>query len=285
MMWWVGNKIILKIVDGAFAHCVYNNNPVPPTTFSKYLVWDRNLSEFEDIVFYTDSDILNPQQNHSKRIAWLTEPYCKQPYVYNWILENNYLYDYILTTEKVLLDRGENFIFAPGCGCWIEVNSRKVDYKKTKLVSIITSEKNKEGTDHYKRHEIIKKYSDMIDIMGRGYKPIEPIQDGLIDYMFNLALENQSRDFYFSEKLINPIMVGTIPIYYGCKGIDKFFDTRGMILFKEVFEVEQILKELGSKLYQSILPYAKENFKRAQEYVSSEDWMYENGVFEKIGVL
>ena len=65
----------------------------------------------------------------------------------------------------------------------------------------------------------------------------------------------------------------------------EFEDKRGLILFNEVSEVEQILKEIGPKLYQSMLPYVKENFKIAQQYVSIEDWMYENNVFEKIGAL
>ena len=50
--------------------------------------------------------------------------------------------------------------------------------------------------------------------MGRGYKPIELIQTGLIDYMFNLLWKIKIRDYHFSEKIINPVMVGTVPIYY-----------------------------------------------------------------------
>ena len=121
--------------------------------------------------------------------------------------------------------------------------------------------------------------------MGRGYAPIEKIGEGLISYMFHLALENQARPFHFSEKIINPIMVGTIPIYYGADWINEVFDTRGMILFKEVSELDDILKEISPKLYQSLLPYAKENFRTAQQYILSEDWLYENGIFEKMGVL
>ena len=85
--------------------------------------------------------------------------------------------------------------------------------------------------------------------MGRGYNPIEPISKGLIDYMFHIAMENQSRDYHFSEKIINPIMVGSIPIYYGMPSIGKFFDTRGMILFNEVNEMEDILKTLNNYGY------------------------------------
>ena len=81
-------------------------------------------------------------------------------------------------------------------------------------------------------------------------------------------------------------MVGTIPIYYGPECIGDYFDTRGMIIFKEVSEVEDILKEISSKLYQSMLPYIKENFKIVTEkYNMIEDWMYENGIFEKVGAI
>ena len=38
------------------------------------------------------------------------------------------------------------------------------------------------------------------------------------------------------------------------------FDTRGMIIFKEVSDVDSILEELSPKLYQSMLPYVRENF-------------------------
>jgi hypothetical protein len=120
--------------------------------------------------------------------------------------------------------------------------------------------------------------------MGRGYKPIEPISVGLIDYMFHIAMENESRDYHFSEKLINPIVVGAIPIYYGMPSIGDYFDTRGMIIFNDVGEMDDILNSLSGDLYQSMLPYARENFKLAQNYILSEDWMYEN-VFKEMSII
>ena len=274
----------IKIVDKSFSHCKYSNNPLPPTSFSKYIEWDRKVSDVEELVFYTDGDILKPIPGHRKKIAWLLEPYVKQPNIYEWILQNNKLYDYVLTNEKKLLDRGENFIYYPFGGCWIDKKDRTIEHEKTKLVSIVASAK-KNVPDHLKRHEIISKHKDIIDVMGRGYKPLDKIVDGLKDYMFNFSMENQTRDYHFSEKIINPIMVGTVPIYYGCESISKYFDTRGMVIFKEVSEVQDILKEIGSKMYNGMLPYIKENFKIAHQYILSEDWMYENKVLKEIGVI
>ena len=79
-------------------------------------------------------------------------------------------------------------------------------------------------------------------------------------------------------------MVGTIPIYYGMPSIGDYFDTRGMIIFNDVEEISDILNSLSKELYNSMLPYARENFKIAQDYVLSEDWMYEN-IFKQISII
>jgi hypothetical protein len=277
------SKLKLKIIDTSFAHCAYSNNPTPPTSFSKHIEWDRNVSDVEDLVFYTDGNVMRPKTGHKRRIAWMIEPYVKQPNHYNWLMNNNHLFEYVLINDKQFLDKGENFIYFPFGGCWIDVNDRKVEHEKSKLVSIITSGK-RNVPDHFKRHEIIERHKNIIDVMGRGYNPIDPISKGLIDYMFHIAMENQSRDYHFSEKIINPIMVGTIPIYYGMPSIGNYFDTRGIILFNDVSEIDDILKTLDRNLYIDMLPYAKENFKLAQEYILSEDWMYKN-IFKEIGIL
>ena len=277
------SKIKLKIVENTFWHCEYSNNPMPPVSFSKYVEWDRDVSEEEDLVFYTDRDIQNTKPRHKRKVAWLIEPYVKQPARYEWVFENNHLFEWVLVNDKKLLDKGENFIYYPFGGCWIEEENRKVEHDKNKLVSIIASGK-KNVVDHYKRHEIIARHNNVIDVMGRGYTAIEPISVGLIDYMFHIAMENQSRDYHFSEKLINPIMVGTIPIYYGMPSIGDYFDTSGMIIFNDVEEISDILNSLSKELYNSMLPYARENFKIAQDYVLSEDWMYEN-IFKQMSII
>jgi len=277
------SKLKLKIVEHTFTHCDYSNNPMPPVSFSDYIVWDRNVGDQEDLVFFTDRDIRKgASSNHRRKVAWLIEPYVKQSGTYDWISQNNHKFDYVLTNEKTLLDKGENFIYFPFGGCWIEPENRKF-HDKSKLVSIICSGK-RNVPDHHKRHELIQRFGEHIDVLGRGYKPIESITDGLKDYAFHIAMENQRRDLHFSEKLINPIMTGTIPIYWGMPSIGDYFDPRGMIIMNDIDDFAEIYNDLTEKRYMDMLPYAKENFEIAKQYVLSEDWMYEN-VFEKMGVI
>jgi len=48
--------------------------------------------------------------------------------------------------------------------------------------------------------------------------------DPYIDYKFHICIENVISNNYFSEKIVNPLLSNSIPIYYGCKTIDSYFN-------------------------------------------------------------
>ena len=39
-------------------------------------------------------------------------------------------------------------------------------------------------------------FKDQIDLLGRGFKPVDKKEEGLIDYMFSIAIENDTYDTY-----------------------------------------------------------------------------------------
>lgn len=107
---------------------------------------------------------------------------------------------------------------------------------KTKMISMMVSEKaSQEG--HKYRHELVQKIlmtNLPIDIYGRGCKYYEHLNDPLIrgefiegepynDYQYHICIENCQTNHYFSEKIMNPLIVNTIPIYLGCRNIDTYF--------------------------------------------------------------
>jgi hypothetical protein len=114
--------------------------------------------------------------------------------------------------------------------------SNKVIEKKN-VMSIIFSEKNS-APGHKYRHALIVYIINNnlpIDIYGRGcqflpdhlrnranikgiFNETEPYDN----YIFTISIENFTSNHYFSEKIISPIMCGTIPIYLGCKNIDSY---------------------------------------------------------------
>ena len=60
--------------------------------------------------------------------------------------------------------------------------------------------------------------------------------NGLKNYSYSISIENASKKNYFSEKFTDCILSWTIPIYYGCPNIEKYFP-------KECFYWLDITKE------------------------------------------
>ena len=89
---------------------------------------------------------------------------------------------------------------------------------------------------------------------------------GLKDYMFSIVIENTKQDYYFTEKLIDALLTGTVPIYYGCPSIGDFFNTKGMIIVDNVNDFMNAIDTLNNDKYESMIPYIKDNFKREKSF-------------------
>lgn len=107
---------------------------------------------------------------------------------------------------------------------------------KNKNISIMVSFK-KNAPGHKYRHSLVKRilssplpidiygngcnfYTDMKDDRIKGeFKGLEPYQE----YMFHIAIENYQLPHYYSEKIMDPLLCNTTPIYWGCSHIDDYF--------------------------------------------------------------
>ena len=261
----------VKIQDKNFAHVSYSSD----FQVSKYFTWDRNLTDItSDICFVTDDFLSEPTKNENY-VGWILEPRGTNPHQYEFMKHNYEKYKNVLTYDKELLELNDKFIFYPHGGCWIRPGEEQV-YEKSKLVSMISSTKNFGALGHSLRAQIREKFGNKIDSFGRGHNDIQYKIDGLKDYMFSVTLENSKFDYYFSEKLIDCFMTGTIPIYWGCPSIGNFFDIDGVITFDSLEELEDVLNKITPELYNSKIESIKSNFELAKKYILSEDWIYEN---------
>jgi hypothetical protein len=279
------NKKIVKIKDDISSH----DCSVFPDTNN--LIFIRNQIENgdieildDDIVVYTDTSLHKAIDIKSKKkIALMIEsPEIHKQY-YEYIEQNNKLFDMVLTFSKKLLDKGENYKFNVYGTTWIHETYRNI-YTKSKFCSLILSNKM-QTSGHVLRHNIASiLINTNIDMYGAGYKPLPHLTTrnfdkdhcgagisnqkilGLKDYMFSIVIENCKEDYYFTEKLVDCFLTGTIPIYYGCPSIHKFFNGNGILSFTTVDECIQILNTLSDKIYNELLPYVKENFEIAKRY-------------------
>jgi hypothetical protein len=277
------DKKVIKIFDQAFAHESYCGSKIGGNE-SKYITWDRSHVINEgDVVFFTDSS-LNLVENikvNCKKIAWLIEPPSVYIQSYNYIKSNFDKFNLILSHQESLIGISDKVKMCPMWCSWVSTDKHKIE-TKTKKLSIIAS--NKKDTQGQRlRHDIINTIRNKTEIdlyggltsCGIGYNPIKNKSEGLSPYMFSIIIENEKSPYFFTEKIIDSLITGTVPIYWGADKIGNFFNTEGFIFINNLEDMISILPELTEKKYNSLLPHIKENFETAIKYTTVEDYIYE----------
>ena len=266
-------KIKLPIADGLFAHC-YTTSDRP----SDRMEWEReNLDEYEFIFLTDDSLHLLNDFSLKRKYAWLVESPEITAGSYNWLIQNHQSFNKIFTFKKDILESIDSSYFLPIGGCWINEEDRGLHIgSKTKNLSMIASSKNW-TTGHKIRHQIINSdLKNSFDLYGREFNPIVNKITALKDYRFQIVIENNKSDYYFTEKLIDCLQTGVIPIYWGCPSISNFFDKRGMIEFNDFSELYDIIPKLNQDLYNSKVKYVLNNLELSKKYTVSEHYLIEN---------
>jgi hypothetical protein len=114
---------------------------------------------------------------------------------------------------------------------------------KNKMMSIMVSEKQ-HAPGHIYRHTLVNaiiKSNLPIDIYGTGCKYYTSLNDprvkGAFDnielfenYNFHICIENFQTNHYFSEKIMDPLICSSIPIYLGCRNIKDYFNDSVILL-------------------------------------------------------
>jgi len=134
--------------------------------------------------------------------------------------------------------------------------------KKTKVMSIMVSHKSY-TIGHKYRHALVShilKHRLPIDIWGNGakfYKQRFPESNNIYgdfksmaemceNYTFTIAIENTSHDHYFTEKIVNPLLYDTIPLYWGCTKIEEYFPNYSIKLTgninMDIITINRVLK-------------------------------------------
>lgn len=276
------NKKVIKIFDQEFAHESYCGSKIGKNE-SKNIIWDRSRQINEgDIVFFTDSllSMVDSVSVNCKKVAWLIEPPEVNSSSYDYIRNNWQKFDLVLTHQESLLCLSDRIKILPMWCSWVSPQNQKIT-EKIKLISIISS--NKRDTIGQKlRHEIIDAIKSDIDLdifggltSGGGYKPIDDKSEGLSPYMFSIIIENAKSPYLFTEKIIDCLLTGTVPIYWGASKIGEFFNMKGFITFNNLDDVQNIVNEISEEKYKEMMPYLLENFNTAKQYLTIEDYFYE----------
>ena len=177
----------------------------------------------------------------------------------------------VLTHLKQQIDKGPPFQMLPYSSNHLGLEPSEAPWslpsprEKDRLCSFIGNlNHNPQHAGYQLRREVYAAVCDdqRVDCFGRDTNPIANKGQALHRYAFSIAMENAREDYYFTEKLIDCFLMGTIPIYWGCPAIGDFFDQRGILSFGNVSELHAILSSLTWPLYNKLHRYATQNFYR-----------------------
>lgn len=250
------------------------------------------VNNYDGVSVFTDNHVHKSfvktiESKH--KIALLNECPTIHSHAYQNILGSEEHFDYILTYEQSLLDRGDKYILNPIGTSRIKDEDAKV-YEKSKFVSLIAS-RNSLTRGHRLRHRVAKEIIDnqnphKVEFWGRNSYRTFP-EGGKVsvlkDYHFDIVIENAKHKNYFTEKIVDNFRTGTIPLYCGCENIGDFFNEDGIIKFQTVDELMEILDNLTVNDYNNKLEFVKENFEKAKNWVCMDDNSFDN--IKKTGLI
>ena len=146
-------------------------------------------------------------------------------------------------------------------------NTDEIISQKTKFCNFIYSNPNCETRNKFFRE--LSKYKK-VDSAGRLYNNVgRPIEDKLqfmSEYKFSIAFENESATGYTTEKIFEPMLVNSIPIYWGNPIIAKDFNPKSFISYHDFNSMEEIIEQIikadqSEELYREYLsePWFEDN--------------------------
>lgn len=177
----------------------------------------------------------------------------------------------VLTFSQTLLDMIPNAVLFPLGGTWVP-DWRERDLTKSRACSLIASAK-RDTTGHKLRHAVVDQIRARgldVDVMGGGYAPFEDKADGLVPYRYSVVIENMPEKNYFSEKLLDAVFCGAVPIYWGCPNLSDFFDPDGIIQCQSEADIIAALEAMSETDYAARVPQLEQLKTRLALYADIE---------------
>lgn len=143
------------------------------------------------------------------------------------------------------------------------------DVKKTKLISaIVSTKKITEG--HRARLAFIEKakkhFKEKLDIFGVGHNPIPDKWDAIAPYKYHIVMENSSINDYWTEKLSDTFLSLSLPVYYGCPNIAKYFPEMPLVPV-DISNINESIKKIENVISDNLYEKKYDKIKEAKQLI------------------
>ena len=231
--------------------------------------------ENEKKLIVTDAHLNNDSLQQIHKVfdgdlyAWLVEPSCINPLAHEFIINNYRKFKNVFSAFHDLKHQIENFQYVPVSSCWLKESSQRI-WEKTDNVSMVLSDKSF-AVGHQFRKSCFDAIKGLLDGIKGPERRVHEIDEFIVPYRFSVVVENCKERGYFTEKIVNCLRCGTIPIYWGDPNVNRVFNGQGIIEFNNLQELFSIIFKLSESEYQSRLNAVEENFQIAEIYIR-EHW-------------
>lgn len=205
---------------------------------------------------------------------------CEEPNEYfgnhDWIIQNHNKFSLVLAWNERVLRKCKNAQLLLYGESWLDDNTdriTRVRKKKFEISHLRGANLNTYG--HALRHLIFNR-QDEITIPKKFYATVEPFkvwQDNiegkdfiLGESMFSVIIENTSHNNYFTEKITDCMLMKTVPVYWGCSNIEKYYNCNGILYFRSDDEAINTINKLTKETYDKMMPFINENYYWAIQY-------------------
>jgi hypothetical protein len=191
--------------------------------------------------------------------------------LHDWAIQNQHLFQVILTWSDKVLNNCKNAIYLPFTSTWFTPEQYKKNHKKQFEVAHLCGKLLKTYGQSL-RHELLARKDEIkiptkfYDVYGDRYN-VEDAKKGkefiFGNSMFGAVIENTSYRGYFTEKILDCFLMKTIPIYWGCPNIGDFFNKEGIIKFENIDDFIYISNNLTPDLYFQYSKMIEDNYQIA----------------------
>lgn len=260
-----------------------------PTNQSNYFEWSQ---EPQEVAIWVDTgggdnqyDSLIERINQvgaKYNIMVLVEPMKLCPKNYEFVKTNHKLFDVIFSTYLNFGDGSNKFkYYRGGLRSYIQPSQFKV-HPKSKNISCVMSNRRDVMPGYAVRHEsraLIEYYTP--DSVDYNNPSMMDKHLGTMDYRYEIVIKNEDDDF-FSEKILDAMLVGCIPIYWTehTQYLSEVFNMDGIITFTNAPELSSAIhsKFFTEELYNKNIKAINDNFSTALNYVSFGDVLWNHGL-------
>lgn len=195
-------------------------------------------------------------------IKVLQEPVVNRPLTHLFTYYHSRIFDRVLTHSPNPKD-SRQVKSIPYLGSFIDPT--KIEHqpfdRKEQMVSIISSTLTFLPGHQVRSlfiQDLLTRFPELdLHTFGRGRKQeLKSKIDGLEKYRFSIAIENSVSPSYITEKFLDCIIAGSIPLYHGAPDIEDYFPKESYISFpiNNTEKCDQIIRELSDVDFKNRIP-------------------------------